>query len=889
MARKSTVAELLDTHRRQDEAYEASKSPLQDEIALQIPSVSDAPCPSSTLSTNDARAQDVGGSELSRLSSQHDHDAKNRMERVYDEVLRRKTTTTYSPVISNSSVLSLTPKGPLLRATHETEALRCTQSTRTKTSVQVNDSQRLNRKEQHSYHYLSPRSKDRRRRPWEDSGKRVAFVSPPLALLSSSSSAGKQHKEIQNTLEYRRNNEYDGCRERRQQRYNRRLKRREKARHFSNRGYDTEATVLNVDDATVQYIDAVLLKPDPLVFNKYTRFFLDATLETLYQDFTAIYWFKRARWHVSMWITLHVLIHLAYFVLLSSSGTKMEQFILSYRSLPTLFQWIYLFIALPFAVLSNQWNPFQTRWRSWVCFLIIVFNLSFQLWLANATRFATNAYVTVVREYTTCDRMNPNLLSTFAGFHVGSNIQNATITQALGILQTEQINVATRVTLECFDGVTQILVSFASLVSFLFVISIRLEFVQVGVVTCTGATTYAIVVSAFGLQLQWLLTYTYGIAIILILILSYSSDRTNRRSFLSNFLVEKENENLKTSLQQAEAALQNDTAHVEEEQAVARILSIPAMHYLEKVHIPLNDLTFLQAIGRGSMGDVIKARYFGTIVVCKRMRREHIVASKNGRHRHGSNTFILPDDSALASFRDEITLMSCLRHPNIVQFIGASWDNASNLCIVMEYLENGDMHSCLHSSIGKRFTWADPLLQMAIDVVQGMLYLHSQERPVVHRDLKSVNILCSATFGCKVGDFGLSRRYQKGIDALTTLVGTPFWLAPEIIRSERYGPEADVYSFGIVLTELETRETPYYDLEETGLKVLMRVAHKGLRPSVPSSCLPARRKLIQDCLCDIPKHRPTFLQVLCRLQGPVRLEIEGFAALQPELGHREQA
>ncbi|KAG6953104.1 hypothetical protein JG687_00012602 [Phytophthora cactorum] len=637
------------------------------------------------------------------------------------------------------------------------------------------------------------------------------------------------------------------------------------------------------------YIDAVLVKPDPQVFNKYTRFFLDPKLETLYQDFTAIYWFRRARWHVALWMAVHLFVNLVFYALPSSGFTGMEQFILSYDSLPTFFQWIYIPIALPFAALPNKYNPFQTRWRSWVCLIIIFFNLAFQVWLADASRLAINAYTVVVDDYLSCEASNPGLTSTFAGLNESSSdsedLSSATIDNALAYLDDEQTNLAISVTHMCSDALVQTLVGFASLFSFLFVISIRLEFVQVVVVGVTGAAIYAIVVSAFGLQLQWLITFTYGMAVVLLLILSYSTDRTNRRSFLSNFLVEKENENLKSSLKQAEAALQNDAAHADEERAVARVLAAPEMRHLEIVHIPFADLTFLQAIGRGSMGDVIKARYFGTIVVCKRMRREHIVESNGSQNRHG-NRYASNGDSALASFRDEIELMSCLRHPNIVQFIGASWDNASNLCIVMEYLENGDMHSVLHSGLGKNFTWADPLLKMAVDAVQGMLYLHSQERPVVHRDLKSVNILCSATFGCKVGDFGLSRRYKKDVDALTTLVGTPFWLAPEIIRSERYGPEADVYSFGIVLTELETRRTPYHDLEETGLKVLMRVAHKGLRPSLPPSCLPERRKLIEDCLRDIPAHRPTFAQVLSRLQGPVLLEIEGHVAAQPELKRR---
>ncbi|KAJ8550393.1 hypothetical protein ON010_g10676 [Phytophthora cinnamomi] len=828
-----------------------------------------------------------------RRHERQERDAKYRMERVYEEVSRRKSQViagAAAPRGSSETDSSATPPAsdaPLPSgAAADTAGLRCTHQA--EAPDEVNDMQL-----QAERQLDMPRPKDRKRP--RGGVKHVGFTTPPPALVSGSSSsqhAGNEHVEMFSTGDYRQHDDEFARRERRRERQlERRRRRQERAnRRRLNSDEDKGATLLDVDDATVQYIDAVLVKPDPQVFNKYTRFFLDPKLETLYQDFTAIYWFGRARWHVGVWMAVHLFVNLVFYVLPSSGFTGMDQFILSYDSLPTIFQWIYIPIALPFAALPNKYNPFQTRWRSWVCLIIIFFNLAFQVWLADASRLATNAYTKVVNDHLSCEASNSELSSTFAGFNGSSSgssefLSNATIDNALVYLNDEQRNLAISVTHMCSDALVQTLVGFASLFSFLFVISIRLEFVQVVVVAVTGCAIYAIVVSVFGLQLQWLITFAYGMAVVLLLILSYSSDRTNRRSFLSNFLVEKENENLKSSLKQAEAALQNDAAHADEERAVARILAAPEMRHLEMVHIPFADLTFLQAIGRGSMGDVIKARYFGTIVVCKRMRREHIVESGGGHNRNGNRNASY-GDSALASFRDEIELMSCLRHPNIVQFIGASWDNASNLCIVMEYLENGDMHSVLHSGLGKNFTWADPLLKMAVDAVQGMLYLHSQERPVVHRDLKSVNILCSATFGCKVGDFGLSRRYKKGVDALTTLVGTPFWLAPEIIRSERYGPEADVYSFGIVLTELETRRTPYHDQEETGLKVLMRVAHKGLRPSLPSTCLPERRKLIEDCLRDIPAHRPTFAQVLSRLQGPVLLEIEGHVAAQPDVKRR---
>lgn len=643
--------------------------------------------------------------------------------------------------------------------------------------------------------------------------------------------------------------------------------------------------LVKVDEKMIRYIDATLVKPNHEVFNRYTRFFLDRNLEKLYQEYTAINWFSRARWHILLLMLVHLLVLLLFSVLPPSGFRNMDQFILSPSVASTYMQWSYMLIAVPFACLPRRRNPFQKHWRFWVCLVVVLFNFAFQVWLTHAGQLALEQFSGIVDTRLECNAANTvvpvNSSSSVAlnatsvhhgsgsgalvGVTVGATTASTntpkTLTPAQLTAKTQDQRQYVKVATDLYAGaLTQILTGFAWLFSFIFVISIRLEFVYVMVVGFSAAITCMFVVLLFDVQIEWMTSFSYGFAVVLLFILSRSSDLTNRRSFLSTFFVERENEALKSSLSKAEAALMNEPAGDEEKQVVDHVLDVPEMKALELFRIPFADLKFLQAIGRGAMGDVIKAKYLGTVVVCKRIRREHIT------------------ETALESFREEIVLMSCLRHPNIVQFIGASWDNPSNLCIVMEYLENGDMHSVLHSTIGKNFSWADPLLKMAIDVVQGMLYLHSQEPPIVHRDLKSVNVLCSATYGCNVGDFGLSRRYKKGVDALTTLVGTPFWLAPEIIRNDRYGPAADVYSFGIVLTELETRNTPYNELSENGLKVLMRIAHNNLRPTLPPTCLATRRKLITDCLLDEPAKRPSFAEILARLQGPVQLEIEEVAS-----------
>lgn len=640
--------------------------------------------------------------------------------------------------------------------------------------------------------------------------------------------------------------------------------------------------LVKVDEKMIRYIDETLVKPNYQVFNRYTRFFLDRNLEKLYQEYTAINWFSRARWHILLLMLVHLLVLLLFSVLPPSGFRNMDQFILSPSVASTYMQWSYLLVAIPFALLPRRKNPFQKRWRFWVCLIVVLFNFAFQVWLTHAGQLALEQFGGIVDTRLQCNAANTavptnssstsnattsahhgsgsgSLANVMVGSTTGStNTTSKPLTAAQMAAKTQDQQQYVKVATHLYAGaLTQILTGFAWLFSFIFVISIRLEFVYVMVVSFSAVITYMFVVFLFDIQIEWMTSFSYGFAVVLLFILSRSSDLTNRRSFLSTFVVERENEALKSSLNKAEAALLNEPAGEEVKQVVEHVLDVPEMKALELFRIPFADLKFLQAIGRGAMGDVIKAKYLGTIVVCKRIRREHIT------------------QSALESFREEVVLMSCLRHPNIVQFIGASWDNPSNLCIVMEYLENGDMHSVLHSTIGKKFTWADPLLKMAIDVVQGMLYLHSQEPPIVHRDLKSVNVLCSATYGCNVGDFGLSRRTdKKDVDSLTTLVGTPFWLAPEIIRNDRYGPAADVYSFGIVLTELETRNTPYHELCETGLKVLMSIALHNLRPTLPPTCLATRRKLITDCLLDEPAKRPSFAEILARLQGSVQLEIE---------------
>lgn len=255
----------------------------------------------------------------------------------------------------------------------------------------------------------------------------------------------------------------------------------------------------------------------------------------------------------------------------------------------------------------------------------------------------------------------------------------------------------------------------------------------------------------------------------------------------------------------------------------------------------------------GASGEVLKGNYFATPVVVKRLSRDVI------------------NVQTLRGFQKQVELLACLRHPNIIQFIGASFNNSANICIVLEFMEEGDVRTLLHRN--KTWTWYDPLCQIATDAAHGLNYLH--ENMVIHRDLKCANLLCSSTFGCKVSDFGTSRRFQRHHKELETIVGSPLWLSPEMLREEMYTIKSDCYAFGMVLLELETGgQEPYHDTKLSTIEVMMQVARGTLVPEIPPSCLPLRRKLIQDCLSFKPLDRPDVRDIVRRLQHDIRTELD---------------
>lgn len=247
-------------------------------------------------------------------------------------------------------------------------------------------------------------------------------------------------------------------------------------------------------------------------------------------------------------------------------------------------------------------------------------------------------------------------------------------------------------------------------------------------------------------------------------------------------------------------------------------------------------------IGKGSFAEVFKARWRGTLVAVKKLPAHSLT----------------PD--FFEDFEREAALMKRLRHPNVLLYLGACMISP-DICIVTEYMGRGSVYRILHDE-NVKLTW-EVRRKFALDAARGMNYLHSSDPILIHRDLKSHNLLVDENWKVKVCDFGLSRIVEQTLSATMTACGTPCWTAPEVLRNARYTEKADIYSFGIVLWELATREDPYKGMPP--FQVVFAVGTQKLRPQMPR-CPIAWSRLVSDCWAEDPNMRPSFATILRRLE-----------------------
>lgn len=285
--------------------------------------------------------------------------------------------------------------------------------------------------------------------------------------------------------------------------------------------------------------------------------------------------------------------------------------------------------------------------------------------------------------------------------------------------------------------------------------------------------------------------------------------------------------------------------------------------FRNKFGVGLYELQFKERIGSGAAGTTYAAEYKGKKVAVK-------VAGSN--------------EISLEGWEAEVVVLGYLGHPNVVNFLGAVMEPPTH-CLVMEFCEGGDLRMALRRPTPKGF-----FLRMARGIASGMAYLHSKS--ILHRDLKSGNVLLSAKGEPKIADLGLSVALRTEDDetivrakALTSEIGTYRWMAPEVLRHEFYTTSADTFSYAMVIFEVLTHQLPHSDRPALQA-ALSNATGKGERPRLPEGIPPSVKALIEACWHQTPHLRPSFAEIVGKVDAiAAGLTDSEQAWLDAPLGH----
>ncbi|KAK1947825.1 Serine/threonine-protein kinase STY17 [Phytophthora citrophthora] len=284
--------------------------------------------------------------------------------------------------------------------------------------------------------------------------------------------------------------------------------------------------------------------------------------------------------------------------------------------------------------------------------------------------------------------------------------------------------------------------------------------------------------------------------------------------------------------------------------------------------VPRDQVRVEGCISRGGFGEVYRGKYNNQDVAVKMLFPE-----------------ARSDLKKVNAFLAEVKLMAGLSHPHIVRFVGVSWGSLTDLCALTELMTGGDLRTLL-----KRFEEQKhpqgidhDKIQIAYQIAQALTYLHSLSPIVVHRDLKSKNVLLTEDLDAKLTDFGASRERQE--QTMTAGVGTMLWMAPEVMMAEHYDEKADIFSFGVLLSELDLQSLPYSHarIDSAGKKapdavILQKVASGALQVAFSPHCSASLVQLGKECVSLDPSGRPSAPMVVFRLQTIMK---ESVALLYP--------